>query len=809
MCNDTVDVAQKCTVFKVNDEEKPVVQKRGHKAHWFVNKTQSQGSEVQTPVNSTSKICYVNTRCFYNSSLNSKTWKGLLARGNKRKQLASSPNTRPVYSRLYSNTTIQNKVANNESPVKHDIKPSVSKGAKSIVEQCQNQSFDTSSVLKVHDNSVTSDTIDSFSHPHYVNDNPSNNECVINKVTTPNTSDPVHTVKVFDIKNQIEDDKFITAMLNKDGWRSQIPWFTKNCVAFCKWREQTDYDFGFVPLADSLLPNEKFVDFSGPKCPIQQHIAVRARGCPNFMGARIPVQSELNISEWQKVLVEYWDKQLIELLQFGFPLDFNRQCTLTSNKKNHASAVDHPNDVLAYIEEEVNHKAILGPFHTDPISKMHFSPFMTREKPNSDTRRVIIDLSWPKGSSVNSGIDKNSYLGSEFALTFPTVDNITQDLRKVGPGAHIFKIDISRAFRHIKLDPADYDLLGLHWDATYLDTCLPFGTTHGSQIFQRVSDAVRYVMRRQGYRIINYIDDYVGVATPDVARDAYAYLYQLLQKLGFSISAKKLTPPSTQATCLGVMFDSTKGTISIPPEKLQQILRNVTDWVGRKRCTKRQLQSLLGQLLYIHKCVKPARVFLNRMLDLLRQNYDATCIKLTPDFMRDLRWFSKFLETYNGVSIYNHRPVDHIIELDACLTGLGGRWNNYVYHLPIPKHYQNLTIVHLEMVNILVAIRIFAAHWSRKKILIKCDNHAVVQVLTNSRTKDPFLAACARNVWYHTALHDIEVSYIHIMGKCNVIADTLSRWSNSEADKQILFSQVQDPLWMAVSLQLLDIDNDI
>ena len=139
-------------------------------------------------------------------------------------------------------------------------------------------------------------------------------------------------------------------------------------------------------------------------------------------------------------------------------------------------------------------------------------------------------------------------------------------------------------------------------------------------------------MRRQGYRIINYIDDYVRVATPDVTHDAYTYLYQLLQKLGFSISAKKLTPPGTQATCLGVMFDSVKGTISIPPEKLQQILRNVTEWVGRKRCTKRQLQSLLGQLLYVHKCIKPARIFLNRMLDLLRQNYDATSINLTPDF---------------------------------------------------------------------------------------------------------------------------------------------------------------------------------
>ena len=316
---------------------------------------------------------------------------------------------------------------------------------------------------------------------------------------------------------------------------------------------------------------------------------------------------------------------------------------------------------------------------------------MTREKPNSDTRRVILDLSWPKGNSVNSGIDKNSYLGSKFALNFPTVDNIADELKRIGPGSHIFKIDISHAFRHIKLDPADYDLLGLKWDhqgsdVTFLDTCLPFGTTHGSQIFQHVSDAVRYIMTRQGFRIINYCDDYVRVATLDVAPDAYASFYKLLQDLGFNISSKKLVPPSTQATCLGVMFDTIAGTISIPPDKLHQILRNITKWCGRKKCNKRQLQSLLGQLLYIQKCVKPSRAFLNRMLDLLCQNYDANSIQLTPDFMRDLRWFPKFLETYNGVSLHHHRPMDCTVELDACLTGLGGRWDNFVYHLPIPKH---------------------------------------------------------------------------------------------------------------------------
>ena len=53
---------------------------------------------------------------------------------------------------------------------------------------------------------------------------------------------------------------------------------------------------------------------------------------------------------------------------------------------------------------------------------------MTREKPNVSNCRVIIDLSWPNSSSVNSGMDKNSYIGTEFALTFPTIDDITREL---------------------------------------------------------------------------------------------------------------------------------------------------------------------------------------------------------------------------------------------------------------------------------------------------------------------------------------------------------------------------------------------
>ena len=182
------------------------------------------------------------------------------------------------------------------------------------------------------------------------------------------------------------------------------------------------------------------------------------------MGARTRVQSKLKVSTWEEVLTYYWDKQLVELLRFGFPLDFNRQCNPIGDAKSHSSATQYPN--ATYLQEKIDHKAIISPFHTDPIPGMHFSPFMIREKPNSDSRRVIIDLSWPHGNLVNAGIDNNSYVGTEFYLTFPSIHHIINELKHLGPGSHLFKIDISRPFRHIKLDRSDYDPLGLRWDAT-------------------------------------------------------------------------------------------------------------------------------------------------------------------------------------------------------------------------------------------------------------------------------------------------------------------------------------------------------
>ena len=163
---------------------------------------------------------------------------------------------------------------------------------------------------------------------------------------------------------------------------------------------------------------------------------------------------------------------------------------------------------------------------------------MTREKPGAAHRRVIVDLSYPFGTAVNTGIDPDTYLGTPFLLTLLTIDTITHKVKENGKGSLLYKIDLSRAFRHVKLDPKDYNLLGLYLEGAYFDSCLPFGLKHGSAIFQRISDAIRFIMSKSNFSVMNYIDDIVGHSVCSKSYKAFDYLKELLLKLDFQLRIK-------------------------------------------------------------------------------------------------------------------------------------------------------------------------------------------------------------------------------------------------------------------------------
>ena len=471
-----------------------------------------------------------------------------------------------------------------------------------------------------------------------------------------------------------------------------------SCPTLQLWEAQNKCKFGFIPLGDQLMPNHiKARDLNTD--PITLHRVISEANSYNFMESQINLRSQLNPDIWDHHLQNYWDKQLPLLIRFGFPLDYTREGSLQSQEINHASALEFPEDICAYLQEEKKHKAIVGPFDKAPIKNLHISPMMTREKANAQNRRVIIDLNFPQGHSVNAGIPKDQYLGTPFILKLPTVNTITDQVKALGRGCKLYKVDISRAFRHIKLDPKEYDLLRLCHDRYYVDTCLPFGYHNGSAIFQRLSDAVHHLMRQRRF-LPSKIDA----------------LCHLLQELGFQISEKKLEPPTTCLNCLGIEVNTETFTMSIPPLKLKEIWDTCCQWRHKVRCTKRQLQSLLGSLLYISKCVKSSRFFLNRLLEVLRSMEDKTQTAITREAKRDINWFLKFIPLYNGVTFFDQKHIDFSIELDASLQGMGARWGSQIYALSIPLGYLDLQIVHLEMLNILAALRVWEQPWANKKV---------------------------------------------------------------------------------------------
>ena len=72
-------------------------------------------------------------------------------------------------------------------------------------------------------------------------------------------------------------------------------------------------------------------------------------------------------------------------------------------------------------------------------------------------------------------------------------------------------------------------------------------------------------------------------------------------------------------------------------------------------------------------------------------------------------------------------------------------------------------IVHLEMFNIVIALRLWAKFWAHSYVRIHCDNMAVVQVVKTSKTRDQFLSACIRFVCLFWVLCRFQHCTGHIM----------------------------------------------
>ena len=518
---------------------------------------------------------------------------------------------------------------------------------------------------------------------------------------------------------------------------------------------------------------------------------ILASGQYNFQCCRIPI-SKLNIPLWRSKLSNYKDAIVCDYLQYGFPLDFNKSKKLAyDERRNHKGARDYPGFINKYLSKECGAARIAGPFRKNPLSvPLAVSPMNTVPKSSLDERRVIVDLSWPIGSAVNEGISKDTYLGEVINLHYASVEDVCNMARKIGEGAVIYKRDLRHAYRQIPVDPSDYRYLGYHWDENlYFDTVLAMGQRNAAMACSRTSEAVMFMHQDEGYLGTSYLDDLIGVAAVSFGNEAYENLGKLLFDLGLLENKEKACPPSTIQLVLGIEINTVEGTMSVPEERMREIKALVSEWQGKTKSKKVDLQSLIGKLQFISKCVQQSRIFLNRLLETLRSmSSDSKFFQLSRSFQKDLQWWAKFVDVFNGVSYIPPlvwAEPDVTFSTDSCLKGCGGICGYQYFHSSFPDfiQHQGLAIHKLEMLAVLVGVRIWGHLCEGQKVRIYCDNMAAVQVINSSKTKDAFLSTCLRELWFEVSKFRFQLRAIHLPGEENRVADWLSRWDLGQCYK--------------------------
>ncbi|KAM9329440.1 uncharacterized protein PAF06_002568 [Gastrophryne carolinensis] len=281
--------------------------------------------------------------------------------------------------------------------------------------------------------------------------------------------------------------------------------------------------------------------------------------------------------------------------------------------KNLKSVREQPEVIRGKLEKEVALGRMAGPFSVPPMERLVVSPLGVVPKKERGKFRLIHHLSFPKGTSVNDGIDKElssvSYISFDFALGL---------VREADPGARMAKTDIESAFRLLPVHPDSLYLLGCFFEGGYyVDRCLPMGCSISCAYFEAFSSFLEWVVKeRAGVgSVTHYLDDFlcVGPADTRICELLLGTMLEVFGAFGVPVAHDKTEGPATVIQFLGIEIDTVGRVCRLPREKIDDLVEGLEGDLAVRKVTLQQLQSILGKLNFACRVLPMGRVFTRRL----------------------------------------------------------------------------------------------------------------------------------------------------------------------------------------------------
>ena len=321
-------------------------------------------------------------------------------------------------------------------------------------------------------------------------------------------------------------------------------------------------------------------------------------------------------------------------------------------------------------------------------------------------------------------------------------------------------------------------------NSIYIDTCLPFGLRSAPFLFNQLADAIHWSLQHihNVRHVLHYLDEFFTAGSPGSTEcaDNLQSMLSLCTTINAPVKSSKIEGPLTRITFLGIVINTDEMMVGISQEGKADLILAIQSLRRKDKCTKYQLLSLVGKLSFACKVIPAGRIFLRRLLDLSckmkRMHYQH---RLTTEACLDLDWWLAFLPTWSGTSYilesnWSTSPSMALYTDASGTLGWGAYWAGHWIQARWLPDQIGRDITCKELFAIAFAENTWGHHWPRKKLLVHCDDQAVVDIWKKGTTDHQQIMALVRMLYFCAARHYIHVVITHIDGTTSCIAAALS-----------------------------------
>ena len=431
-------------------------------------------------------------------------------------------------------------------------------------------------------------------------------------------------------------------------------------------------------------------------------------------------------------------------------------CQANRFSSNESDQIDHE------IQELLSMKVITQVEH-DPNE--FISPIFTVPKKDG-TCRLILNL-----KDLNQFIEYHHF----------KMDTLESVLKLVTPGCYFASVDLRHAYYSVPIAPEHkVKLRFIFKSKIYQFECLPNGISSAPISFTRLLKPVFASLRMLGITISGFIDDSIILAhtMQDCERNVKDTV-RLITDVGFiTHEQKSVLVPTQQIIFLGNLIDSVSMTVTLPKEKVANIVQACSELQNMTFAKIRQVARVLGLMVSTFSAVEFAPLHyrvIERQKILSLQNMKGdfdSWMNVCKGIKNELQWWIDNLGHQKRRLI--HANPSLVITCDASNDGwgavceqneIGGRWRDL--------EYQN-HINYLELLAVSHALRSFCKSIENCHVQVRSDNTCAVTYLNNMGGRIEHLNALANDIWSWCCQKNIWLSATHIPGVDNS-ADKFSR----------------------------------